>query len=1002
MFGIFSVLVALAACQSTLACIKVTLDDAFAPNCTHNPVVTRYCGPFDQGHYYLMVLNGKDEAPINYWEIKFTLEIESTGEMFTGGYNTTLVFDYFNNDFHLIHYQHMWSNTLNATTCGSSDYINDGECMPEPEGPSRPKRQYINKKTGRVDINKVLSYPPTSAPASVHIINRVRSLESEEDDNSTDAGSHESPDLGSVLVGARTRYPLKKRSSGKLIRVVSRNQYGGGGGGGGEEYNTSEPTLMPTNEPTAIPTSSPSRNTTFAPSTEEEWEEEGGGGGGSNEIKTKTLFQNLVRKRHTRIPQQKKTVSIPETDEEARGNETVIYEGPVVSTPDIGVDTVTNETESEVEDEDEEIGASVPVVSTKTHRKRSTRLPFLGSFGKSSDTSSEEEEEEEVSTPTNSTAVDEEENDTSSGSGLDVPEVGYGGRMFRKHHTRVPRSSKSDASASSSAEMTSEPTVSPTSAPSTNTTDVEDEEKFDSNDESSKDDSSKRSRVQILTRAPKSKISIPSGGSNEEKVKTYEPTAAPSGNVTYVDEDGHDLGIEKRNKIELPDKPSKDVNEEGTPEPTVHPTIRPTHPTSSPTLVPFTNVTVHPTVYPTVMPTEDEDEEGKGNEKKKVIKFKRTPNKAKPVKPSEASIPMEVKVMMYDDSGEGWFRPDYDGTMFYISDETQMELLAYGTLENGTYSGYCEYCIGEGSYYFRVGAKKQTKDVKWTFCGTNGSFAEQLAFHIEDGKCIADALLDADMVCEESYSSVVTVKAKISVAGVKKEIFGPKDGKVIADALANTVPGWDLDNIGNVTSSLDVKEMKRMMMMKGSRSLSSYTFDVEVEVSFVSEIAYEFAGTSYNGVKELVSYLEELLSQASASGELTSSIRTASLDLDDSQLSSVSSTEVLGVSLVDITYVGTKSIFQEEMEYVFESISETVDVGESSQTSSFSAMHAALFGAILSVGFVAFIGILVHTIRSHQGDGMSSKYVNPSDIDLSISNHYNSGHSTSRLNPISL
>eukprot|EP00607_Mallomonas_marina_P003750 CAMPEP_0182428628 /NCGR_PEP_ID=MMETSP1167-20130531/23161_1 /TAXON_ID=2988 /ORGANISM="Mallomonas Sp, Strain CCMP3275" /LENGTH=244 /DNA_ID=CAMNT_0024611621 /DNA_START=86 /DNA_END=816 /DNA_ORIENTATION=+ len=151
-------LVALGEVSSQSTCLTVTLYDSFgdgwddamlfienpsgsmvqaAPNCTVNPLFMEVCGDHN-GDYYFMVLNGNDDPPDNYWEIVYKVEIQQTGEIFTGGFNTTLVLNYDSTDqsWQLIHYQHMWSNSPNATACGSSEYINDGECLPQPSSES--------------------------------------------------------------------------------------------------------------------------------------------------------------------------------------------------------------------------------------------------------------------------------------------------------------------------------------------------------------------------------------------------------------------------------------------------------------------------------------------------------------------------------------------------------------------------------------------------------------------------------------------------------------------------------------------------------------------------------------------------------------------------------------------------------------------------------------------------------------------------------------------------
>jgi len=517
----------------------------------------------------------------------------------------------------------------------------------------------------------------------------------------------------------------------------------------------------------------------------------------------------------------------------------------------------------------------------------------------------------------------------------------------------------------------------------------------------------------------------------------YEPTEIPSGNVTVVPTvkpttKPFEGGVEKKTVVvdAIKSKDTPDLSEfpsimsnvsdtksvvvdsiksKDTPDlpdvqkkETQYSSFSPSQlPSAYPILL--SNATATPSAKPTTIPTAVPADVPDVNEKKQpALKFERDMEKAKPKKSSQSDAPVELKVTMFDDSGEGWFREDYEGTMFYITDESKRELLAYGTLENGTYSAYCEYCMGEGSYYFRVGAGTEVKDVKWNFCGVNGSYSQQLAFHIDSGVCVPDALLDLGMLCEDTVSSVVTVSVRVALHGLQTEMFGAQDASVLISALSEVVPGLEAEQIEFESSTLSLHTMSR-----GSRALNSFSVEVGLTAYFVPEIAFQYSGTSYNGVKELVSYLEEVLKVSSSTGELSSVIRTLSTQEHDVQMSHVSQTEVLGLTLSEITYVGTKSLSygSRTIDVRSEAVehSEILSSDERMElVASFNGYHAAIFGAILSIGFVAFIGILVQSLRSRTQDNLPSRYVSYSDIDLSISNHYQSQNSGSRSPTVSL
>jgi len=49
--------------------------------------------------------------------------------------------------------------------------------------------------------------------------------------------------------------------------------------------------------------------------------------------------------------------------------------------------------------------------------------------------------------------------------------------------------------------------------------------------------------------------------------------------------------------------------------------------------------------------------------------------------------------------------------------------------------------------------------------------------------------------------------------------------------------------------------------------------------------------------------------------------------------------------------------------------------------------HVLLFVAVLSIGVVAFVGVVSHTVAGRSNSHMP-RYVTPSEIDLSVSNHF--------------
>ena len=829
-------------------------------------------------------------------QIVWTVEIEKTKQIYTGGFNTTMVFHYDSPSLQwsLIYWHELWSNVQNLTTCGSSEYVSQQSCIPAPsaEAPDKPEKKVEEKKATRASL-------PTRAPVANRLIGKgkVRRL-----GLVPDSGNASAPSLNLVTT-------VKKQQRVK----VSKPSTNGGLGGGGEEEETDSPTAMPTSRPTfKNETFSPTSIPTSSPTEAEVNETESGGLSGLslNDLKKKTREKHSIS-----ISKVVNGVLVNggvngEEEETTSSPTSVPTHSPTLGKNQTHIPTAhptAHPTASPTADEDADVDASlnglneIKAVIQKRKKEKESNLKDLGGDG--------EEEEEPTSFPT---AIPSFE-----------PTV--------KNWTHVP---------------TTHPTSVPTSVP------VVDNDMDANGVSDKKSKSSNKKKV--------STPSLPEVGEEGTPTPSAVPTAFPSATPTSI-------------PTAVPSAVPSSV-------PTLFPTKKndTNSPTSTPTSLPTSMPTAVPTSIPTVVPTELPTAQPKSGLPQKKVVFERP--KSKPVKVEESASSVDLTVTMYDSSGKGWYKPDYTGTSFYISDDSKTELIAYGTLENGTYSGYCEYCFGEGSFYFRVSANKQ-RDARWSFCHTNGSYSEQLSFHIEDGVCVPDALLTLEQICDKSYSSVVTVSGVLSVSGIPSEMFDKKNNPVLAEALASVVDGWDEENIGIVSAELNVRSMS-----KSRGSLSPLTYDITFEVSFVPEIAFEFDGLSYDGVEDLVESLKEELTESAQSGDLTSAIKSIAQEYNVKQLTRVSIAELVSLSLSDITYVGTTPFVVSEETELSSSFS-SPEVSSSVEVQ-FSMFHVLFFGTVLSVGFVAFVGVLVHTFRPRGGDSVS-KYVTPSEIDLSVSNHFN-------------
>jgi len=108
-----------------------------SPDCEHNPRLVRVL--FDPvqsaGLYYMTVNTPGNYIPHEWWEIFWTVRVGDTNEFYTGGYNTTMVwdFDLANCRWNLMHYINLWNNTKDCDGCGGAN-----ECPAKPKPKPKP------------------------------------------------------------------------------------------------------------------------------------------------------------------------------------------------------------------------------------------------------------------------------------------------------------------------------------------------------------------------------------------------------------------------------------------------------------------------------------------------------------------------------------------------------------------------------------------------------------------------------------------------------------------------------------------------------------------------------------------------------------------------------------------------------------------------------------------------------------------------------------------------
>lgn len=348
-------------------------------------------------------------------------------------------------------------------------------------------------------------------------------------------------------------------------------------------------------------------------------------------------------------------------------------------------------------------------------------------------------------------------------------------------------------------------------------------------------------------------------------------------------------------------------------------------------------------------------------------------------KPRYGPPAVNVRVTMWDEQGDGWWKNDYHGASWYLADDTRTELFYTGTLCDGG-SGFCNLCLGDGSYTMRFSGDADDFTA-WDFCGITGGYAHELTFHVKKGKCIPDSLVSLETDCFGTVTSTVTLSGIIALAGFNSEIFNSADTAIVSRVLADYVNGWNAEDLAVVSTALDTRELDT-----SNRRLSEFTFDVEFEVSFVSETTYGVDGRDFRKVENLVSSLENKLSSRLSSPNFVSALNGAARLAGASTLSQVRAAELVSLELESIVYEGVEAMQESNLPSYDNYWSVAAH-----HASKFNYTTISLFFGALVVGFVAFVGILSHSMQGYSRlpDHSVHSEVLPSEMDESVSRPFN-------------
>ena len=343
--------------------------------------------------------------------------------------------------------------------------------------------------------------------------------------------------------------------------------------------------------------------------------------------------------------------------------------------------------------------------------------------------------------------------------------------------------------------------------------------------------------------------------------------------------------------------------------------------------------------------------------------------KTSKVKPRYGPPAVNLRVTMFDAWGDGWWKNDYSGASWYLADDRRQQLFHTGTLCDGSV-GYCNLCLGDGSYTMRF-TGEPSNFTAWDFCGVTGHPATELTFHVKKGECIADSVVSLHTECMGTVETSVSLTGVVAISGFATELVTEEAYPAISKTLASMIQGWSAENIKIVGTTLDSRSTS-------SRRLSDFTQDFTFEVSFIAEEAFGVDGRSYSNLENLADSLATTLSNKMASGQFESSLQ---LELSLSNvvtLSASSTAELVSLQVSTVGYEGSDEMSVSTLPPVDYNVYSTTKT-----VSKYNVESIAVFFGVAVVGFVAFVGIMRHGVTTNSYETLADESAHAVDVKVS-------------------
>lgn len=333
---------------------------------------------------------------------------------------------------------------------------------------------------------------------------------------------------------------------------------------------------------------------------------------------------------------------------------------------------------------------------------------------------------------------------------------------------------------------------------------------------------------------------------------------------------------------------------------------------------------------------------------------------------------VDLRLTMFDEEGDGWWKNNYMGESWYLADDRREKLFHTGTLCDGS-MGYCNLCLGDGSYTIRF-TGVDTNFTAWDFCGVSGDRAMELTFHVLKGACYADSCVSLKTDCEGFVESHVTLTGVVAVSGFTSEFIDSSIYTAISRTVADSIDGIQADSVQVVSTSLDSRVM--------SGAAANTVQDITFTVSFISERSpFKVDGRSRAALDSLAYDMASTLSNSMSSGQFEAKLQLEASLNNVVSLSAQSEAELLSLEVTSVNYVGGESLISSTLPTL------TKEAGSRTSTiTSGTVTEGVAFFAVAVVGFVAFVGVMSKGMNTYEALPVDSVHseVASSELDNSI------------------